>query len=327
MNGARRRQWGPPIVGLGLLGLLLSACGEDESVPTQSSDTTAPAAVNDLEVVPDFGASDGIVRWRLVWTSAGDDLMRGTPSAVILRYSNAAIEEANWEAAAVLTVLNEPAPGGASQSLLLEPGFNVGTWFFALRSVDEAGNQAALSNVAPHAAGPTSLDRMVSSLIESYRRRDVGGFDALLKDDFVFQFAPEDVVLSPNGSGIWDRFAELAVTSRIFSGSPGSTLAPVEGIAIVLTPLDAQWSDASDAAYAGTRQRRYQVLMDLTHASGASSRVTGVQRFHVAQEARQILGFSQDLWTLRHWIDFGKHQPRELQGAETVSWGAFKATF
>jgi hypothetical protein len=54
---------------------------------------------------------------------------------------------ANWDSAAVLTGVPNPAAAGASQSYVVRGLTNGTVYYFAIRTVDEAGNWSGLSNL------------------------------------------------------------------------------------------------------------------------------------------------------------------------------------
>ncbi|MBI4426831.1 MAG: VCBS repeat-containing protein [Candidatus Kerfeldbacteria bacterium] len=84
----------------------------------------------------------------LVWTAPGDDGLTGTAASYTLRYATESITEATWSSATAVANVPTPLPAGTTQSTIAT-GLNPGaTYYFALKSKDEAGNESALSNVA-----------------------------------------------------------------------------------------------------------------------------------------------------------------------------------
>ena len=84
----------------------------------------------------------------MTWTAPGDDGSTGTATAYDLRYSTSTITEANWASATRYTY-NVPAPAvaGTSQGVTVIYLNKNTTYYFAIKTVDEAGNWSALSNV------------------------------------------------------------------------------------------------------------------------------------------------------------------------------------
>lgn len=84
---------------------------------------------------------------QLVWTAPGDDGAVGTATTYELRVSAAPITLGNWSAANVVGPAPSPLASGRRQGFTvraLSPGT---TYYFAMRTVDEAGNWSGLSNV------------------------------------------------------------------------------------------------------------------------------------------------------------------------------------
>lgn len=122
-----------------LLPLLLLACSGDDD-PAAPADITPPAQIDDLSAQV---AGDGVV--LLTWTAPGDDRYAGRAHAYELRRHDAVITLAVWDAAEVITGLPAPSPSGQRDSMRVS-GLRV-DWVhhFALRAIDEAGNQGRLS--------------------------------------------------------------------------------------------------------------------------------------------------------------------------------------
>jgi len=83
----------------------------------------------------------------LIWSAPGDDSLTGAATRYDLRYSTQMITVQNFSQAK--PVVNLPPPGAAKSFQLaavdsLSPGR---TYYFAIKSVDHAGNWSCLSNV------------------------------------------------------------------------------------------------------------------------------------------------------------------------------------
>jgi len=107
------------------------------------ADHTPPGPVTDLTA-----DSATVSSLRLRWTAPGNDGAVGTAARYDLRYATAAITGQNWSGASTVPDLPPPAPGGRAQSSVLAGLQPATTYYFALRSVDDAGNLSALSNLA-----------------------------------------------------------------------------------------------------------------------------------------------------------------------------------
>lgn len=107
----------------------------------------------------------------LAWTAPGDDGTVGTASAYEVRVSTSPLDEAGWSAATVVVGPPAPLPAGARQTVVVR-GLAYGTtYWFGIKTVDEAGNWSELSNVmrwdwvldtAPPAA-PTGLSALAQA--------------------------------------------------------------------------------------------------------------------------------------------------------------------
>lgn len=87
----------------------------------------------------------------LSWTAPGDDGMVRTAASYDIRYSTSPITAANWSSAVQVSGEPLPAAPGTSQSFTLH-GLSVNTTYhFAMKTVDDAANVSALSNVVSQA--------------------------------------------------------------------------------------------------------------------------------------------------------------------------------
>ena len=89
----------------------------------------------------------------LAWTSTGDDGNEGLASSNDIRYSTSAITELNW--ASATQVSGEPitAISGISQSMTISGLTPNTSYYFAIKTIDQAGNVSNISNV-PNATTP-----------------------------------------------------------------------------------------------------------------------------------------------------------------------------
>ena len=114
-------------------------------------DRIAPAAVTDLKAIT---APGQVV---LTWTAPGDDGTRGTAAVYQIKHASKPMRDVVpwpdkrhthvcfWGAE---NVSDEPAPAaaGTKQRYTIK-GLSTGTYYFALKSRDECGNQSDISNV------------------------------------------------------------------------------------------------------------------------------------------------------------------------------------
>jgi hypothetical protein len=110
-----------------------------------AGDGTPPATVSDLFAMP--GDEPGEV--HLTWTAPGDDATTGTASEYRIRVAYSTIDGTNFGAAADLERwTNEPLPlvAGTMEDLTVFGLSPDSTYFFALTTIDDAGNESGVSN-------------------------------------------------------------------------------------------------------------------------------------------------------------------------------------
>lgn len=115
----------------------------------QAPDTTPPGAISNLRIT---GIT--VTSATLAWVASGDDGSSGRASAYDLRYSTAPITEANWASVAQINGEPTPASSGSSQNMTVSGLAAATTYYFAMKSTDDAGNVSPLSDVA---TGTTSV--------------------------------------------------------------------------------------------------------------------------------------------------------------------------
>ena len=83
----------------------------------------------------------------LAWTAPGDDGNIGTAVVYAMRYSTSPITAANWDQAAAVPGVPAPQTAGTRQTVGVSGLVEGTTYYFAIRSQDDAGNWSPLSNV------------------------------------------------------------------------------------------------------------------------------------------------------------------------------------
>lgn len=83
----------------------------------------------------------------LVWTAPGDDGHLGTASVYEMRFSESPITTANWGQASLVPGLPAPQVAGTRQSVTVQGLTHGVSYYFAMRTQDNAGNWSPLSNV------------------------------------------------------------------------------------------------------------------------------------------------------------------------------------
>jgi chitodextrinase len=88
----------------------------------------------------------------LTWTTPGDDSLSGTASQFDIRYSLSPITLANFTSATRFTTgVPAPAAPGTSQTVTVTGLASATTYFFAMKTADEASNWSGISNVVSKA--------------------------------------------------------------------------------------------------------------------------------------------------------------------------------
>ena len=82
----------------------------------------------------------------LTWAAPGDDGSTGTAASYDVRYSTSAITEGNWASATQATGEPTPSIAGSSESFTVTGLTPSTTYYFAIKTSDEASNTSALSN-------------------------------------------------------------------------------------------------------------------------------------------------------------------------------------
>lgn len=132
--------------------LTTNGCKSDDEIPGDSDgivdvqpDTTPPVAVTDLRLRTPTQRS-----LALVWTTPGDDGSNEAVTGYDIRMSNYLITEGNWDDAIPLdsSLIPTPKPAGQIETIVVV-GLRAGTrYYFALKSIDEMGNESGISNCA-----------------------------------------------------------------------------------------------------------------------------------------------------------------------------------
>jgi len=173
-----------------------------------SGDSVAPSAISDLSAAP--GPSGGMV--SLYWTAPGNDGNVGEASHYLIRYSTNSSQD--WAAFSSLAGGSRTVdgPGGITESEEIGGLFGGVTYYFAVKTVDQVGNTALISNVV---SGAAALDlyppQPPSELSVADAPGDEGG-----SLDLAWTLSPDD------GGGAGDVYG-YRVFRRTLTGSYVST--------------------------------------------------------------------------------------------------------
>jgi len=200
------------------------------------TDVTAPAQVTDVTITGDFVSS-----FTLSWTAVGDDGFTGTATAYQLRRSNAPISEASWAGAQIITGagLLVPSQAGFTENLTISDVDRSVDNHYALKVIDDAGNQSMVSNdVLLPALDPVRPARVTDFAIDSVTSGYISVSWTAVGDDGVMGFATSYEL----------RRANHAITDANWSSA--------ETVPVPFLPPSAPGSRETVLVFRGDRSRR-----------------------------------------------------------------------
>ena len=155
--------------------------------PSRARREILPALLLALAITPmaplSAWAQAGSDSVTLAWTAPGDDANLGTADHFEVRMATTPINNSNWASATPVGGAPTPQPNGTRQSMVVRGLTRGTTYYFAIKSVDDASNEAALSNVvrwdwiidtAPPAA-PSGVSAGVENTTEARVRWSANG--------------------------------------------------------------------------------------------------------------------------------------------------------
>jgi hypothetical protein len=189
------------------LGLLSGRCGKDKG-PTQTPttitdpvDTIPPAAIDNL-----LTRNPTCTSVLLQWTAPGDDGMEGTAESYDIRYHSEEITDLNWDVATQYIGEPNPSPGWNLESVDIKGLDVITTYFFAVKTTDDAENTSALSNPA----SGTTLNESMPPIM-------VNDLDAVAIGEYSFRLtwtAPGDDGMVGNASEYDVRYSMQPITEQ-----------------------------------------------------------------------------------------------------------------
>lgn len=137
------------------------------SNPDFSGDALPPGQINDLS-----GAALSATRTSLAWTAAGDDGFSGVASSTVVKRAAAQIvTETDWtNATTISTTTSTNSTGGEQQSATDNTVSASTTYWYAVRSTDDASNQGSIGNsisITTPAAGDVTAPSAIGDLAAS----------------------------------------------------------------------------------------------------------------------------------------------------------------
>ncbi|MDD5342579.1 MAG: fibronectin type III domain-containing protein [Patescibacteria group bacterium] len=180
-------------------------------------DATAPAAVTNLAASNATGSSID-----LSWTAPGDDGDTGTAATYDVRYSTSTITEGNWSSATQVSGEPVPSIAGSSESMTVSGLNSNTTYYFALKTSDEAPNVSGISNVPSLA----TLDITAPAAVSNLAATNATGSSIDLS-----WTAPGDDVNSGTASLYDVRYSTSNITGGNWSSATQATGEPTPSIA------------------------------------------------------------------------------------------------
>ncbi len=153
-------------------------------------DMIAPAMITDLSA--GSGLQRGVI--DLSWTASGDDESIGQASQYIIRYSTSSeITTDSWDLA--VDIANEPNPAlaGTTENLSISDLTPGQTYYWTIKSQDEAGNISEISNCSSGVAQASSQQLLISEI-------QVTG--TTVKDEFIELYNPSNQPFDLSGWSI-----------------------------------------------------------------------------------------------------------------------------
>jgi chitodextrinase len=274
-----------------VLFLVVLACGTENGI---APDDTPPAAIADLAVL-----STSDVSITLGWTAPGDDGDDGTATAYDIRYGISEITNATWGVARQVNGEPVPRSGGTEESLEITipaqsliaqsaSGADIDTtYYFAIKTVDEAGNWSVLSNVASGTLADITppaevADLSIAGLSDTSitLRWTAPGDDGVIGTAAAYDLR---YAISPIDSGSWD---DAAVVGALPDPNPAmaTEMFEVTGLASGMTYFFAlkthddqdNWSELSNVTSGTTSLSPAAGVPDRNgqkHAHGSRSQV------------------------------------------------------
>ncbi len=245
-------------------------------------------AVDDLEIDPDVPAAvtdlgASVVTGNSItmqWTSPGDDANTGTASAYDLRRSTAPITSETFGQSTPVPGEPAPAAAGTAQSVTITDLAPNTTYYFALKTQDDAGTWSALSN----APAVTTLDTVAPAAVTNLSVTSFNESSVTLQwtapgDDGTTGTASQfDVRYSTTGPITAANFASAAeATGEPVPGASGTTQQfAVTGLASDVTYWFAVKTGDEVPNWSGTSNSPSQKTKDVIPPGTPSVSVTGV---------------------------------------------------
>jgi hypothetical protein len=157
--------------------LLLTFCGE-ETPQAPVDDDPGGGGETGPDTIPPSAIENLILRYTtqqsvsLVWDAPGDDGDEGTASEYDIRFSPDSLNEDGWDAATQFDGEPAPKPAGDPETVRITGLLSLTTYFFGIKTRDEAGNESDLSEVEStttltETQPPSAITDLVAEAVDS----------------------------------------------------------------------------------------------------------------------------------------------------------------
>jgi hypothetical protein len=164
-----------------------------------ADDIITPSTVNDLA----SKTGEGQAMIDLSWSAPGDDGITGTTMYYIIKYNSVPVTDLNWDESYDISNEPVPLPYGAKESISVSLPSQNALYYFAIKSVDEAGNTSEISNSTASVSSTQSytfslltpefnytIDNLSPTFTwESYDEADVQSYTLMIADNDLFENA------------------------------------------------------------------------------------------------------------------------------------------
>lgn len=315
---------------------ILFACSCDDV--NGPPDTTAPGTILDLAV-----SRTTLESVTLSWSAPGDDDGAGRAARYLVRYWTAPANTFGWDTATPVAETAIPAPTapGTRQECTIGGLTAFRLVYCVVRTLDDAGNLAPLSNRIATAAEPpvaTSDAEVIGKLSLAYQLMDQDRFDALLHPDYQFRLnAPGD-----DGTEYWGAAEESHIHHRMLHPAGIPAIEPPVPVELWLVAIDLWMMQATpfepapqyyadpvrnpgglDPVHWEAHAAVYNTTVFFETQGDTDYRVEGRAEFVIANDLTKVLG-DPGKFLLFRWNDLGAFA---LQSQEQKTWSSIKSIY
>jgi len=236
---------------------------------------------------------------QLTWTAPGDDGTVGTASQYELRYSTATITASNFSSATPWTSMPAPTAAGSSQNVTVTGLSPATTYYFAIKTADNAGNWSTISNVvskttpsAPDLVRPAPIAVNVGSITDTTVTLN---WTAVGDDSLTGTATSYDV-----------RFSTFPITASNWSTTAAATGEPAPAVA---------GTAQSFVVRNLQRDAAYYFAIRVSDDAGNTSAISNVPSASTTDKMppAAILNLTANFWWLS-WQSASALRPRGIEG-------------